>query len=384
MQYLRLPTNTKYFVYTKANQSWTSDLTFISNQPAMQFSYVNNLFNNNYGMLVAAVNPVGNTVPQVVTYTINSSNIITFKFVPINALQISMETRIIFYAPMIGSGCRIVLINNNKVYDLAVSSTGVATINTLVHGDFNISVRSLDPLLNQDTINLYTCASFDPQTNGPSFLKSSSQGSGGTCADPSLYPTQKLLDSYCSRIPIDQTVLPLQGTGKCITGCKDPSKVCYYGLKQLCQGENLLSNVCQEYCRLDSTNCDKPLTSFCSQYTPTQIQQGSLQLQNACGCFMKQEIYDNFFDSFSAQVNYSQSALQPPLAPCYFPTCSMRSAVKPYNFKASKTQCPVVQECVQTINWDNAGRIVGNVVIKQDNTCNFSANDKFKAVSTTI
>lgn len=362
-QVLRLPANNKYYIYTNAYQSLVDTLIFKSQSQAVQLLYTINPTNANYGMLV-------NTATQsAVAYTVSGTSV-KFSWVPLSALA-TAETRVILTLQNNQVGGRFLVAYNNKASDLSVNAQDGSMIETKDNPNpiFYYSSIPLFGATDPTNLNIYDCGMYDPLTNGPLMKKYN-------CPNIAYNDNQKqkLIDAYCSRWPVDPTAVPMSDLGMCLTACKDPSKVCHYGLKQLCQGDNLLSDTCQNYCRLPDVNCDAPLTAYCSQFTAQQIDQSNNPaLKQACGCYMSQAFYDKYFQSFSDKVDYKQSAIRPAISSCYFPMCSAPSSLKPFYFKKAAVQCPVVQECVQDIQFANDGTIVGDINIQQNNKCNFSS-----------
>ena len=333
--------------------------------PPVRWLYTPNVFDKKYGMLVNTENSL------VFGYTINDQNKVTTSTIPLAALNPSMETRVILSIDSEGNADgRFLLYKGGLWLDTKVVNSSLEVMPSGTNPSFLFSSFPL-PLL-EFNANPWSCSQYDAQTRRPMYE------SNAACT--ALVPedkTNKLLTSYCSRWPVDSS-----RTNKCVTSCKDPSKVCHQGMKQLCQGDNLLSNVCKEFCRLDSVNCDQSLTQYCSKYTPNDLLTNPA-LAATCGCFMNPSIYTNFYSGFKEIVNLDKNSdgtsssysLRPVIPSCYFPACSSPSSIKPFYFKSGRVACPNVQECIETVRFTNDGKITGgSIKIKQDNSCDFRPN----------
>jgi outer membrane protein assembly factor BamB len=356
-------------IATWSSKSKSLPLPIISSStsiiPPVRWLYTPNVFDKKYGMLVNTENSL------VFVYTINDQNKVATSTIPFAALNSSMETRVILSVDSEGNADgRFLLYKGGLWLDAKVVNSSLEVMPSGTNPSFLFSSFPL-PLL-EFNANPWSCSQYDPQTRIPMYQ------SNAACT--ALVPedkNDKLLTAYCSRWPVDSS-----RTNKCVTSCKDPSKVCHQGMKQLCQGDNLLSNVCKEFCRLDSVNCDQSLTQYCSKYTPNDLLTNPA-LAATCGCFMKPSIYTNFYSGFKEIVNLDKNSdgtsssysLRPVIPSCYFPACSSPSSIKPFYFKSGHVACPNVQECIETVRFTNEGKITGgSIKIKQDNSCDFRPN----------
>lgn len=357
MQWVRVPENNTYYIYTTSNQALTGNLRFEVNGQPLALYYTPNYFNNSYGMLVNI------STRSALMYTLTNS-VVTFSLIPLDKANgegtqfiLSIDSK----QALIGN--RMLIKVNNQAVDLEVSLDGTVTVIPNGNPPKNQFLFSSYPLGGTFAGNLSTCSTFDVQNNRPSFR------SHAECGVINAENKQKLMDAYCSQWPMDEM-------GECLDICSKPSSVCFQGMKQLCKGNNLLTDQCQKFCNLQGVNCDEPLKAFCKQFGPEEIATSTNeQLRNACGCFMDQSYYDAFFDSFSKVVDYSASAYRPAIASCYLPVCSSSKAVKPYYFKQGNITCPAVQECIQVTNWAPSGGTFNtkDFQINQNNSCNFTS-----------
>jgi hypothetical protein len=353
MQWIQAPRNSYYYIYYTASQFLSSNMTFGTAGVPVLFLYAVNPLDRRVGVLV---NPISHTVFAYTVPPVGTPQTVTTFAMPLATPNSTLQTRVMLVLDANG-------LSNGKFRLL--SSSGVFS-DTEVTGEGNLRLVSSGSnfLFSAFTLphtdfkaNLWSCAQFDPETNGPIFK----QGLG--CLG--LGKEAKLLDAYCSKWPISST-------GEvCSQACKDPKTVCHQGMKQLCQGENLLTSECRNFCALPGVNCDQAASTFCSSVTPETLLT-SEALQKTCGCFMPQKFYDTFFGSFSSKVDTTHSPLNlPPIAPCFFPYCSREGSLKPYYIKTSDYQCPTIQTCINQVNFNNQGEIVGDITIASGNECDF-------------
>jgi hypothetical protein len=100
-------------------------------------------------------------------------------------------------------------------------------------------------------------------------------------------------------------------------------------------------------------------------YTQGQDPQFDLEIKNICACNLNDSIYNNFFESFAAEIPTIKSA-NFGSKKCIFPECST-SEYKPTEILGYNT-CPKI-ECINVTQIDNNGRIIGGLTINQSSDC---------------
>jgi hypothetical protein len=349
--FLRFPYNQYYYLYTKdyrsLNVGTDGSVQFSKSSSPTQWYYIQHPFRPSSGMLMSDT--------SILTYTVDASGLISMKALPAATTTPTANSEVIL--SWVRGGGQLLVMQNNILVSTAVNSAAQLTITSSLDSPFYFSTIPLP--ISSFEADLWSCSQFDAVNNQPYYKTNAACGE--------LVQDQKaaLVNSYCSKFP-------LTSDGECSKVCSSPNEVCFQGMKMFCQSDNLLTPECQSYCNSPDANCDQSLQQYCSQFTPNDLISNP-DLQNACGCFLPSQVYDNFFQSFNSLVNSSNTAVRPKISSCWFPMCSANSAVKPYAFKKNKTVCPSIQECVSITQIDNQGTIKGgDINIKINNDCNFS------------
>lgn len=171
-------------------------------------------------------------------------------------------------------------------------------------------------------------------------------------------PTEcsEVKNKYCSLFPSSKS---------CVQWCTEgstgmDSKLCRTALENFCVGNNLESKSCKDFCL--ATNCDTEIAKYCANL-------GNNALKNDyCGCFMSTQFYENFFNSAKTKgidLGY------PSIPQCYYPKCSA-SRYQTAESRRNPPRCPDVQSCIQITNIEAGGNISGDIIINNDNKCNFA------------
>lgn len=178
----------------------------------------------------------------------------------------------------------------------------------------------------------------------------------------------KAQEYYCDTVP---------GSLHCVRACQDAiakdnsaAKVCS-DLAKVCKGNMLETDVCRQYCNLDGVNCDMELENYCIPFGKTKKLS---DIPDVCGCFLGTDYFANYFrglsnnfmDDDGKPLNTSGQAALPQ---CYFPRCST-APIKPFN----KTNCPNQVVCVQAVDVDINGTVLGDFTINQDSNCTMKLN----------
>lgn len=145
---------------------------------------------------------------------------------------------------------------------------------------------------------------------------------------------------------------------ECI-GLKDP-QLTYDLIKQACgEDDALKTSPCQMFCGQPEADCDDIIQKYCDNLGDNAIK------EPICGCFLKQSVYDNFFNSLSKNLSLSI----PHFKTCYFPTCagSNQSYLPFIDKQAGKEHCPSV--CVIQNQLNNDGSINGSISFDDMNKC---------------
>lgn len=139
---------------------------------------------------------------------------------------------------------------------------------------------------------------------------------------------------------------------------------------------NMDKNDCQNVCNLEKNNCDQTLTSFCSTIDTNPNILNDIDRQrirnNVCGCFYGEEVYSNYFRSMKEKLPAQVQMLIPERKECSFPRCTSATQL-PYAVKTRTTlTCPNINlvSCIQDINIDNYGTVIGDIKINQTAECN--------------
>ncbi|AYV80864.1 MAG: hypothetical protein Harvfovirus8_25 [Harvfovirus sp.] len=164
---------------------------------------------------------------------------------------------------------------------------------------------------------------------------------------------------YCSKYTSDIN---------CVDYCKD-SDICFGALKTFCQGDNLKSPVCQNYCNKEGVTCDAELEKFCKGMC---VKNGDKydcsvalkpETKAICGCFLPEDFYTEITDAITKKYNLPNYT--PSLKQCYYPACS-QSDWKPALERKEKTKCPEVNACIQVSNIDISGHFTGDITVENN------------------
>ena len=122
---------------------------------------------------------------------------------------------------------------------------------------------------------------------------------------------------------------------------------------------NIKHDICQRWCSRNDVNCDSEISKYCYSLSTDKAKEDRL-----CGCFMKPDFYNNFYDDLSKKIKINANITQPR---CTYPPCSSSIAV-PYAIKQGE-KCPDILNCIQVVNVDNQGKIEGDLVISEEEKC---------------
>lgn len=182
------------------------------------------------------------------------------------------------------------------------------------------------------------------------------------------------IQNYCLNHP-ENPICPAYCSGKCLNDdCsqQDDNRPliqtpCYSSLQNFCKDSNLITSSCDKFCKYKDVNCDYEITNYCNtlDWTEQQLE----PYRSLCGCFQSVTFYDNYFKQFQSKVF---GPLMPTIPQCYYPLCSA-SQMQEFKDKQNGIHCPATQNCITIANIDNQGTIQGDITIKQNNVCNFSA-----------
>ena len=176
---------------------------------------------------------------------------------------------------------------------------------------------------------------------------------GSTTSDYTNYCLSKLSD-WCQIKDDPNSITPQENdnmmSDRCVSAWKDVETT----LKpELTPYKDKITNFLQKYCK----NV-KP-SDFISSSTG-YMKMGKEKLQKICGCFMEQEIYDNFWNDLSKE--YMIEGINAYNRECYFPLCQKSETIQP----SGGASCP---DCTQAIAINNEGTIKGDISIQQNAEC---------------
>jgi hypothetical protein len=129
-------------------------------------------------------------------------------------------------------------------------------------------------------------------------------------------------------------------------------------MEEKCKGEDLKSDICKDYCSNHSPNfCSSELQNFCKDKYPTDDNEYS-EYKDICACFYPNNFYTTFYDNLAESLNIDKALLQTE-PECLYPDCKSASIKR-------NTECPEVNiaQCIQTVNFDNQGHIIGDVTFE--------------------
>jgi hypothetical protein len=122
------------------------------------------------------------------------------------------------------------------------------------------------------------------------------------------------------------------------------------------QYDKIFRNICKTL-NVDASNY--------KNYTRGVDPQFDLKIKNICSCNLDDSIYNNFLDSFAAEIPTIKAA-NFGSKKCIFPECST-SEYKPTEILGYNT-CPSI-DCINVTQIDNNGRIIGGLTITQSSDC---------------
>jgi hypothetical protein len=122
------------------------------------------------------------------------------------------------------------------------------------------------------------------------------------------------------------------------------------------QYDKIFRNICKTL-NVDASNY--------KNYTQGVDPQFDLEIKNMCACNLDDSIYNNFLDSFAAEIPTIKAA-NFGSKKCIFPECST-SEYKPTEILGYNT-CPSI-DCINVTQIDNNGRIIGGLTITQTSDC---------------
>ncbi len=127
---------------------------------------------------------------------------------------------------------------------------------------------------------------------------------------------------------------------------------------------NTNSDVCDEFCENEGTNCDLIYQGYCKTLTEEQARKDP-----NCGCFMdvfNEDYYKNFFLDLRKKVAFNQTI--PAYPGCFYPDCALSKAK---DFVSKQQTCPNIQQCLIVNEINNDGTISGDINVDSSTDCTF-------------
>jgi hypothetical protein len=212
---------------------------------------------------------------------------------------------------------------------------------------------SKDCANNVNTINF--CAQQDTLNGVPLLL--TNQNCKDWCRN-NLTECNKAKTTFCENYPLDSA---------CATWCgakEIQGSVCREIVRNTCVGDKLeLEPTCLRYCANKDGDCDTEIKKYCDSLGETEALKHPI-----CGCFMPQSYYNKFFEQLKSRgVSFSSI---PTLPDCYNVQCAT-SPIKTHNYYLNPVKCPDINQCINQVNIDAGGNIIGDIKIIQENKCGF-------------
>lgn len=189
-----------------------------------------------------------------------------------------------------------------------------------------------------------------------------SDGSGATSSDCGNYIISRIKDPVFASTHYDvlkKDLNPSVFQNNFLELCKDP--------------KSLTSSACSRFCQDPDNNkdgvsvCSDIISGYCKDKSPTD----SEAIQNICGCYFNQSIYDTYYDSLNKKLNIAPGVLINDKQ-CFFPMCE-KALYKPK--LTTKCQDLNIVNCLNKVNIDNKGKITGNVIVNSKAECSVLKND---------
>jgi hypothetical protein len=133
--------------------------------------------------------------------------------------------------------------------------------------------------------------------------------------------------------------------------------------------QNLSAPECKKFCTDNIDACSSTLKTYCADKETSS----SVVDKEICGCYYPESIYDDFYNVITG--NGELSGVITKDKTCFYPKCAS-SEFKPQI--SDKQSCQDVQACVQKINIDNKGKIVGGIKILTECINKHNADSKKK------
>lgn len=143
---------------------------------------------------------------------------------------------------------------------------------------------------------------------------------------------------------------------------KADSDQCSTFMNSFCQGDNLLTNQCFNYC--DKSNCNTSLTDYCQS---DKVDKTSPNYKRTCSCFNTTQFYQDWRNKVFSFLPKDKAELViknlPPVKPiCDYPDCTTGQSIMPY--KSDIRQCPPsqVQICLSHSEVSTGGKMTDSKV----------------------
>ena len=166
-----------------------------------------------------------------------------------------------------------------------------------------------------------------------------------------------ILRASCCDNTVPNGISASQVCGTSIMG----SSVCGDYMNNFCQGDNLLTDQCFNYCT--TNNCNTNLNTYCQSKT---VDTSSPNYTRTCACYNTNKFYQDWRNtSFSflpeSQREFLISSLPPVRPQCSYPLCAAAQSILP--FGTTSADCPAnqVQLCLNNSSLNIEGKVTGSV-----------------------
>lgn len=129
-------------------------------------------------------------------------------------------------------------------------------------------------------------------------------------------------------------------------------------LNDYCVGEKLNSHACKDYCKENLGSCSDNLKKFCKDKV------GNATYNDICACFYDPQIYLDISTKLAKDWNFPEE-LGDPKPQCIYNKCKQADIVP------DPTLCGAISiaSCIQNIDIDATGAIIGNVNVIETAEC---------------
>jgi hypothetical protein len=136
---------------------------------------------------------------------------------------------------------------------------------------------------------------------------------------------------------------------------------CKVVMKQFCvdngDKDRMKDSKCINYCKNNPEVCESRLKEFCADKVDKK------EFEKTCACYYPSEVYENMWEAFSNEWNIPEQLVDT-TKECFFPLCTNADIKRNVTCKDVN-----ITNCLQTVNIDAEGSVIGELKLKQSTAC---------------